>query len=94
MPVARTGYSAAQIALHWIIAVLIVVQVVLHEGMEAAYRAAQGPAAAESEASDLHVAASPSSCSPCCAALRIRRGAPPPRRGARMPVLPSTPSFS
>ena len=29
MPVARTGYSAAQIALHWIIAVLIIAQVVL-----------------------------------------------------------------
>ena len=59
MSVARTGYSATQIALHWIIAVLIVVQVVLHEGMEAAYRAAQGSAAAtESELllSDLHVA--------------------------------------
>ena len=40
MPVARTGYSVAQIALHWTIAVLIIVQVVLHEGMEAAYRAA------------------------------------------------------
>ena len=59
MPVARAGYSAAQIALHWTIAVLIIVQVVLHEGMEAAYRAVQGgPAATESELllSDLHVA--------------------------------------
>ena len=77
------GYSTAQIALHWIIAVLIVVQVVLHEGMEAAYRAAQGGAAAtESELllSDLHVA--------CGIAvfllallrvvLRLKRGAPPP----------------
>ena len=83
MPVARTGYSAAQITLHWIIAVLIIVQVVLHEGMEAAYRAAQGGAAAtESELflSDLHVA-----CGIAVfllallrVALRIRRGAPPP----------------
>ena len=83
MPVARAGYSAAQIALHWTIAVLIIVQVVLHEGMEAAYRAVQGgPAATESELllSDLHVA--------CGIAvfllallrvvLRLRRGAPPP----------------
>ena len=83
MPVARTGYSAMQIALHWIIAVLIIAQVVLHEGMEAAYRAAQGgPAATESELllSDLHVA--------CGIAvfllallrvvLRLKRGAPPP----------------
>ena len=83
MPVARTGYSVAQIALHWIIAVLIIGQVVLHEGMEAAYRAVQGgPAATESELllSDLHVA--------CGIAvfllallrvvLRLRRGAPPP----------------
>ena len=59
MPPARTGYSATQIALHWIIAVLIVVQVVAHEGMETVYGAAQGgPAATESELlmADLHVA--------------------------------------
>ena len=41
MPPARTGYSATQIALHWIIAVLIVAQVVAHGGMKAVYGAAQ-----------------------------------------------------
>jgi cytochrome b561 len=35
----REGYSAAQIALHWIIAVLIVCQFVFHEGMVEAWRA-------------------------------------------------------
>ena len=50
MPPVRTGYSLAQIALHWIIAVLIIAQVVLHEGMHAAYREAQGgPAATGNE---------------------------------------------
>ena len=83
MPPARTGYSATQIALHWVIAVLVVAQVVLHEGMHAAYREARGgPAATEAESlmADLtSPAASPCSCSPCCAsALRLRRGAPPP----------------
>jgi cytochrome b561 len=33
----RTGYSSAQIALHWIIAVLIVCQFVFHEGMVEAW---------------------------------------------------------
>ena len=59
MPPARTGYSVAQIALHWIIAVLISAQVVLHEGMHAAYREDQGGAAAtdaERLMADLHVA--------------------------------------
>ena len=53
MPPARTGYSVAQIALHWIIAVLISAQVVLHEGMHAAYREDQGGAAA-TDAERLH----------------------------------------
>lgn len=33
----RTGYSSAQIALHWVIAVLIVCQFVFHEGMVEAW---------------------------------------------------------
>ncbi len=83
MPVARAGYSAAQIALHWTIAVLIVAQVVLHEGMEAAYRAGQGGApATESELflADLHVACGIAVLLLALlrVALRIRRGAPPP----------------
>lgn len=83
-PVARTGYSLAQIALHWIIAALIVAQVVLHEGMEVAYRFEQGGGPAPTEAESLlaivHIA--------CGIAvfvlalvrvvLRVRRGAPPP----------------
>ena len=78
MPPARAGYSAAQIALHWVIALLITAQVVLHEGMEAAYLAARGgPAATESELllSDVHVACG---IAVFLLVLRLRRGAPPP----------------
>ena len=83
MPPARTGYSAAQIALHWIVAVLVVAQVVLHEGMEAAYGAARGgPAATESELlmADLHVAFGIAVflLALLRVALRLRRGAPAP----------------
>jgi cytochrome b561 len=35
----RSGYSAAQVALHWVIAILIVLQIVFHEGMVDAWRA-------------------------------------------------------
>ena len=82
-PVARTGYSGTQIALHWIIAALIVAQVLLHEGMEVAYRFEQGgPAPTDSESllATVHIA--------CGIAvfvlalvrvfLRVRRGAPLP----------------
>jgi len=85
-PVVRAGYSGTQIALHWIIAALIVAQVLLHEGMEVAYRFEQGggPAPTESESllATIHIA--------CGIAvfvlalvrivLRLRRGAPPPPR--------------
>ena len=82
-PVARAGYSGTQIALHWIIAALIVAQVLLHEGMEVVYGFEQGgPAPTESESllATVHIA--------CGIAvfvlalvrvvLRVRRGAPPP----------------
>ncbi|MXW90692.1 MAG: cytochrome B [Rhodospirillaceae bacterium] len=87
MPPARTGYSAAQIALHWIIAVLIVAQVVLHEGMETVYGAAQGdsgggpaPTEAERLMADLHVAGGITVflLALLRVVLRLRRGAPPP----------------
>ena len=83
MPPARTGYSATQIALHWIIAVLIVVQVVAHEGMETVYGAARGgPAATESEQlmADLHIAGGIAVflLALLRVVLRLRRGAPPP----------------
>ena len=82
-PVTRKGYSLTQIVLHWIIAALIVAQVLLHEGMEVAYRFEHGgPAPSESESllATVHIA--------CGIAvfvlalvrvvLRVRRGAPPP----------------
>ena len=82
-PVARAGYSGTQIALHWIIAALIVAQVLLHEGMEVAYRFEQGgPAPTESESllATVHIG-----CGIAVFVLallriviRVRRGAPPP----------------
>ena len=91
MPPARTGYSAAQIALHWIIAVLVVAQVVLHEGMHAAYREARGgPAATEAESlmADLHVAGGIAVflLALLRVALRLRRGAPSPPE-TELPIL-------
>ena len=83
MPPVRTGYSAAQIALHWIIAVLVVAQVVLHEGMHAAYREARGgPAATEAESlmADLHLAGGIAIfvLALLRIVLKLRRGAPAP----------------
>ena len=83
--VERKGYSLTQIAIHWIIAALIVAQVILHEGMEVAYGFERGgPAPTESESllATVHIG--------CGIAvfvlallrivLRVRRGVPPPPR--------------
>ncbi len=83
MPPVRTGYSLTQIALHWVIAVLVVAQVVLHEGMHSAYREALGGAAAtevERLMGDLHVAGGIAVflLALLRVALRLKRGAPPP----------------
>ena len=79
----RLGYSGAQIALHWTIAVLTVAQIVLHDGMVAAYAAGRGGGAAtESDLflADLHVAFGIAvfALALMRVALRVRRGAPPP----------------
>ena len=79
----RLGYSGAQIALHWTVAVLVVAQIVLHDGIEAAYAAGRGVGAAtESEMflADLHVAFGVAvfALALLRVALRVRRGAPPP----------------
>ena len=83
MPAARRGYSTAQIALHWTVAVLVILQVVLHDGIIAAYAALRGEGAAtESELSlgDLHVAFGIAifALALLRLALRATRGAPPP----------------
>ncbi|MDE0174472.1 MAG: cytochrome b/b6 domain-containing protein [Defluviicoccus sp.] len=79
----RLGYSGAQIALHWTVAVLVVAQIVLHDGMVAAYAAGRGAGAAtESDLflADLHVAFGIAvfALALMRVALRVRRGAPPP----------------
>ena len=84
-PVARAGYSGTQIALHWIIAALIVAQVLLHEGMEVAYRFEHGgpaPTEAESLLATVHIACGLTVfvLALVRVVLRIRRGAPPPPR--------------
>ena len=83
--VERKGYSGTQIAIHWIVAALIVAQVVLHEGMEAAYgfeRGGASPTDSELLLANVHIG--------CGIAvfvlallrifLRVRRGVPPPPR--------------
>ena len=79
----RLGYSGAQIALHWTVAALVVAQIVLHDGMVAAYAAGRGVGTAtESELflADLHVAFGIAvfALALLRVALRVRRGAPPP----------------
>lgn len=37
--VQRSGYSLTQIALHWAVALIIILQIIFHEGMVAAWRA-------------------------------------------------------
>ena len=83
MPETRLGYSGAQIALHWTIAVLVVLQIVLHDSIIAAYAAARGVGTAtESDVflADLHVAFGIAifALALLRVALRLRRGAPPP----------------
>ncbi|MDE0333914.1 MAG: cytochrome b/b6 domain-containing protein [Defluviicoccus sp.] len=81
----RLGYSTAQIALHWTVAVLVVLQIVLHDAIVAAYAAARGVGAA-TEAdlflADLHVAFGVAvfALALMRVVLRVRRGAPPPPR--------------
>ena len=79
----RLGYSGAQIALHWAVAVLVVAQIVLHDGMVAAYAAGRGVGAAtESDLflADLHVAFGIAvfALALLRVALRVKRGAPRP----------------
>ena len=83
MPETRLGYSRAQVALHWTIAVLVVAQIVLHDGIIAAYAAVRGVGAAtESDLflADLHVAFGITvfALALLRVALRVRRGVPAP----------------
>ena len=49
-----TGYTGTQIALHWIVAALIVFQIVAHDGIEHAWRAFEGRG--EATATDMAMA--------------------------------------
>lgn len=78
-----SGYSSAQVALHWAVVVLIVFQFVAHQGMERAWR---GRFADEAVAADtyklayLHIAAGSAVLLLALARLWLRftRGTPPP----------------
>ena len=81
----RLGYSGAQIALHWAVAALVVAQIVLHDGMVAAYAAGRGGGTATGSdlfLADLHVAFGIAvfALALMRVALRVSRGAPPPPR--------------
>ena len=82
-PAVRAGYSATQIALHWIVAALIVVQFVLSDGMEAAYGFEHGgpaPTGSELFLSNVHMACGIAvfALALLRVALRFRRGVPLP----------------
>ncbi|GGH58898.1 cytochrome B [Frigidibacter albus] len=75
-----TGYSKPQIRLHWIVALLIVPQFVLHDGISAAWRALrQGQEFAFDPLVPLHVAGGLliAALAVWRIALRSRRPAPP-----------------
>ena len=85
MPETRLGYSTAQVALHWTIAVLVVAQIVLHDGIIAVYAAVRGVGAAtESDLflADVHVAFGIAvfALALLRVVLRVRLGVPPPPR--------------
>lgn len=74
-----TTYSRAQVALHWIIAVLILCQYLFSEPMEAAWRAWRRDGAAEgSTGATLHVVFGLTvlALAVLRVAIRLRRGAP------------------
>lgn len=86
---APKGYSGTQIALHWLVAVLIVVQYVFHERIVAAWRALQrGEDFAFDPLVAAHVAAGVLILALVLwrAVLRIRRGTPPPPENEPAPL--------
>ena len=79
-----TGYSPMQVALHWIVVVLVVFQFLAHDGIETSWRAfVRGDDAADADATILaylHIAAGLLIFLLALVRiyLRITRGAPPP----------------
>ncbi len=84
----RKGYSATQIALHWTIAVLVIAQMALHEGIEAVYQTERGgaaPTGSESLLADIHVSFGIAIFLLALARvfIRYRRGVPQPPEDER-----------
>jgi len=83
------GYSVTQIALHWTIAALILVQFLAHDGIEHAWDAFEdGEIAAYSPLANLHVAIGMTVLLLAVARvwLRVTHGAPPPPAGDPAPA--------
>lgn len=83
------GYSRAQIRLHWLVAVLIALQYLLHEPIVAAWRAfRKGEALAFQPLVALHVAGGLAILALVLWRLwlRYRRGAPPPPEAEPAPL--------
>ena len=81
------GYSRTQILLHWLIAALVIFQVVAHESMESVYGARKrGEAAPDLPLADAHVVCGILIFALARLYLRLVRGAPPPPESER-PVL-------
>lgn len=78
-----TGYSPAQVALHWMVVVLVAFQFLAHEGMEASWRAFQRGEPLPVDATtmtNLHIATGLGVLLLALARIYLRatRGAPPP----------------
>jgi cytochrome b561 len=85
-----TGYSRTQIALHWLVAALILPQFVLHEGISGAFRQLmQGGTPAFDWTVPAHIAAGIAILGLVVwrLSLRTSRGAPPPPSGPAVQVM-------
>lgn len=79
----RTGYSAAQIALHWAVVVLIAVQLTVSDGMEQGFDDRMNGSQGAGGWAVLHITLGLGvvSLAALRLGLRLTRGAPPPAAG-------------
>lgn len=90
MPGSRKGYSFAQVALHWLIAALVVFQLLVNEGVSDAYDGRlDGEPTSDEGWAMLHVGAGLTIMALAMVrlAIRIVRGAPPLHRDKPGPLI-------
>jgi cytochrome b561 len=80
--IASAGYSRAQIILHWLIAALILFQLLVHDGIEEAWRASHmGGAEAGNPLPHIVVGSAVLILAAVRLVIRLRHGAPPAPAG-------------